>query len=119
MAGIIGANNKFGNDFGHPSAGLQGTILAVYEVRLVCHFRPLRISLIVSLLGRRLRRLADYHLLRRSPGTAENDLGRHHRSGHWDYHPGHRPHSPPDHCRTGHHRSRGGCAHIDDPDVSE
>lgn len=33
MAGIIGANNQFGKDFGHPGAGLQGTILAVYEVR--------------------------------------------------------------------------------------
>lgn len=33
MAGIIGADNQFGKDFGHPTAGLQGTILAVYEVR--------------------------------------------------------------------------------------
>jgi hypothetical protein len=33
MAGIIGADNQFGQDFGHPTAGLQGTILAVYEVR--------------------------------------------------------------------------------------
>ncbi|KAL2004764.1 hypothetical protein VTN00DRAFT_3292 [Thermoascus crustaceus] len=32
MAGIIGAKNQFGKDFDHPSAGLQGTILAVYEV---------------------------------------------------------------------------------------
>lgn len=32
MAGIIGANNQFGRDFGHPGAGLQGTILAIYEI---------------------------------------------------------------------------------------
>lgn len=32
MAGIIGANNQFGRDFGHPSASLQGTILAIYEI---------------------------------------------------------------------------------------
>jgi hypothetical protein len=35
MAGIIGADNQFGMDFGHPDAGLQGTILAVYEVLYV------------------------------------------------------------------------------------
>jgi hypothetical protein len=32
MAGIIGADNQFGRDFGHPSPSLQGTILAIYEV---------------------------------------------------------------------------------------
>ncbi|MCJ1302408.1 hypothetical protein MMC08_005211 [Hypocenomyce scalaris] len=32
MAGIIGADNEFGMNFGHPDAGLQGTILAVYEI---------------------------------------------------------------------------------------
>jgi hypothetical protein len=32
MSGIIGADNQFGKDFGHPNAGLQGTIAAVYEV---------------------------------------------------------------------------------------
>lgn len=34
MSGIIGANNQFGKDFGHPNAGQQGTIAAVYEVNL-------------------------------------------------------------------------------------
>jgi hypothetical protein len=33
IASIIGADNQFGKDFGHPNPGLQGTILAMYEVR--------------------------------------------------------------------------------------
>ena len=37
MAGIIGADNEFGMNFGHPDAGLQGTILAVYEVRFLSY----------------------------------------------------------------------------------
>ena len=32
MAGFIGADNQFRKDFNHPSAGLQGTLLAVYKV---------------------------------------------------------------------------------------
>jgi hypothetical protein len=38
MAGIIGADNQFGKDFGHPSASLQGTILAIYEVSISIRF---------------------------------------------------------------------------------
>jgi hypothetical protein len=38
MAGIIGADNQFGKDFGHPSASLQGTILAIYEVSISIGF---------------------------------------------------------------------------------
>ncbi|KAG6826594.1 hypothetical protein H0H92_015211 [Tricholoma furcatifolium] len=30
MSGIIGANNQFGEDFGHPNPTTQGTIVAIY-----------------------------------------------------------------------------------------
>lgn len=33
MSGIIGANNRFGRDFGNPDASLQGDIVALYDVR--------------------------------------------------------------------------------------
>jgi hypothetical protein len=33
MAGLIGADNQFGMDFDQPDPSLQGTIVAIYEVR--------------------------------------------------------------------------------------
>ncbi|KAH9888029.1 general substrate transporter [Cubamyces lactineus] len=32
MSGIIGANNQFGADFGHPDPTTQGTIVALYDI---------------------------------------------------------------------------------------
>ncbi|TFK56247.1 general substrate transporter [Heliocybe sulcata] len=32
MSGIIGADNQFGRDFGHPDPALQGTIVAIYDI---------------------------------------------------------------------------------------
>ena len=33
MAGLIGADNRFGKDFGHPDANMQGNIVALYDVQ--------------------------------------------------------------------------------------
>ncbi|KAL5337477.1 general substrate transporter [Aspergillus crustosus] len=43
MAGIIGADNRFGRDFNNPDAGLQGDITALYDIgcvlgSIVCYF---------------------------------------------------------------------------------
>lgn len=43
MAGIIGANNRFGRDFNNPDAGMQGNIVALYDIGCVvgsiaCYF---------------------------------------------------------------------------------
>lgn len=35
MAGIIGANNRFGRDFNHPDAAMQGNITALYDIGCV------------------------------------------------------------------------------------
>ncbi|KAJ6542846.1 general substrate transporter [Mycena capillaripes] len=32
MSGIIGADNQFGKDFGHPNPTTQGTIVAIYDI---------------------------------------------------------------------------------------
>lgn len=32
MSGIVGAENRFARDFGHPDAGMQGNIVALYDV---------------------------------------------------------------------------------------
>ncbi|KAJ7045300.1 general substrate transporter [Mycena alexandri] len=32
MSGIIGADNQFGRDFGHPNPTTQGTIVAIYDI---------------------------------------------------------------------------------------
>ena len=34
MSGIVGAPNRFARDFGNPDAGMQGNIVALYDVRL-------------------------------------------------------------------------------------
>lgn len=41
MAGIIGTDNQFGLDLNHGSAGLEGTILAVYDVRICSPRAPM------------------------------------------------------------------------------
>ncbi|KAJ9130979.1 Sugar transporter [Pleurostoma richardsiae] len=43
MAGIIGADNRFGRDFDHPDAAMQGNITALYDIgcvvgSVVCYF---------------------------------------------------------------------------------
>lgn len=43
MAGIIGANNRFGRDFNHPDAAMQGNITALYDIgcvvgSIICYF---------------------------------------------------------------------------------
>ena len=43
MAGIIGANNRFGRDFNHPDADMQGNITALYDIgcvfgSILCYF---------------------------------------------------------------------------------
>lgn len=43
MSGIIGADNRFGEDFGHPDAAMQGNITALYDIgcvlgSIVCYF---------------------------------------------------------------------------------
>ncbi|KAI0012427.1 general substrate transporter [Xylariaceae sp. FL0662B] len=43
MAGIIGADNRFGRDFGNPDPGMQGNITALYDIgcvvgSIVCYF---------------------------------------------------------------------------------
>ncbi|KAF9892069.1 hypothetical protein FE257_002475 [Aspergillus nanangensis] len=43
MAGIIGADNRFGRDFGNPDANMQGNITALYDIgcvvgSIVCYF---------------------------------------------------------------------------------
>ncbi|ETS74271.1 hypothetical protein PFICI_14137 [Pestalotiopsis fici W106-1] len=43
MAGIIGADNRFGRDFGHPDADMQGNITALYDIgcvfgSIICYF---------------------------------------------------------------------------------
>ncbi|KAF7563569.1 hypothetical protein G7046_g582 [Stylonectria norvegica] len=43
MAGIIGADNRFGKDFNHPDADMQGNIVALYDIgcvigSIVCYF---------------------------------------------------------------------------------
>lgn len=35
MSGLVGADNRFGRDFNHPDADLQGDIVALYDVSLV------------------------------------------------------------------------------------
>ena len=35
MGGIIGANNKFGMDFNHPDADMQGNITALYDSKFI------------------------------------------------------------------------------------
>ena len=51
MANLIGADNQFGKDFGHPDAALQGTIVAIYE--LTAFFGSLAVLLVGDYLGRR------------------------------------------------------------------
>lgn len=43
MANIIGADNRFGKDFGHPDAAMQGNITALYDIgcvvgSIICYF---------------------------------------------------------------------------------
>lgn len=43
MSGIIGANNKFGQDFNNPDADMQGNITALYDIgcvvgSIICYF---------------------------------------------------------------------------------
>ncbi|KAF7529183.1 hypothetical protein G7054_g9938 [Neopestalotiopsis clavispora] len=43
MAGIIGADNRFGQDFGNPDADMQGNITALYDIgcvfgSIICYF---------------------------------------------------------------------------------
>ena len=43
MAGIIGADNRFGRDFNRPDPGLQGDITALYDIgcvvgSIICYF---------------------------------------------------------------------------------
>jgi len=43
MAGIIGTDNRFGQDFHHPNADMQGNITALYDIgcvlgSIVCYF---------------------------------------------------------------------------------
>ncbi|KAL9052710.1 MAG: hypothetical protein Q9162_005211 [Coniocarpon cinnabarinum] len=35
MSGLIGADNRFGRDFGHPDADMQGNIVALYDIGCV------------------------------------------------------------------------------------
>ncbi|KAJ9494348.1 hypothetical protein LTR99_000004 [Exophiala xenobiotica] len=51
MANLIGADNQFGKDFGHPDPGLQGTIVAIYE--LTAFLGSLAVIGIGDYLGRR------------------------------------------------------------------
>ncbi|KIW81276.1 hypothetical protein Z517_04301 [Fonsecaea pedrosoi CBS 271.37] len=50
MGGIIGADNKFGVDFNHPDADMQGNITALYDIGCVVG------SLITYFIGERLGR---------------------------------------------------------------
>ena len=43
MAGIIGADNRFGRDFNHPGPDMQGNITALYDIgcvlgSILCYF---------------------------------------------------------------------------------
>lgn len=43
MAGLIGAENRFGRDFNHPDADMQGNITALYDIgcvvgSIMCYF---------------------------------------------------------------------------------
>jgi MFS family permease len=43
MSGIIGANNKFGQEFNNPDADMQGNITALYDIgcvvgSIICYF---------------------------------------------------------------------------------
>jgi MFS family permease len=43
MAGLVGADNRFGRDFNHPNANMQGNITALYDIgcvagSIVCYF---------------------------------------------------------------------------------
>jgi sugar porter (SP) family MFS transporter len=51
MANLIGADNQFGQDFDHPDEGLQGTIVAIYE--LTAFFGSLAVVGVGDRLGRR------------------------------------------------------------------
>ncbi|KIX02623.1 uncharacterized protein Z518_08565 [Rhinocladiella mackenziei CBS 650.93] len=50
MGGIIGANNKFGVDFNHPDADMQGNITALYDIGCVVG------SIITYFIGERMGR---------------------------------------------------------------
>ncbi len=50
MGGIIGANNKFGQDFNHPDADMQGNITALYDSQSFSRFFSLVDSQDVGLL---------------------------------------------------------------------
>ncbi|KAK7428199.1 hypothetical protein QQZ08_005265 [Neonectria magnoliae] len=41
MAGIIGADNRFGRDFNHPDADMQGNITALYDIGCICFLQVL------------------------------------------------------------------------------
>lgn len=51
MANLIGADNEFGKTFGHPDAGLQGTIVAIYE--LTAFVGSIAVIFVGDWLGRR------------------------------------------------------------------
>ncbi|KIY50131.1 general substrate transporter [Fistulina hepatica ATCC 64428] len=50
MSGLIGADNQFGKDFGHPDSTAQGTIVAIYDIGCAIG------SLIVFFWGERIGR---------------------------------------------------------------
>ncbi|KAK8204305.1 hypothetical protein M8818_005150 [Zalaria obscura] len=51
MANLIGADNQFGKDFNHPDAGMQGTIVAIYE--LTAFFGGIVVFVFGDIWGRR------------------------------------------------------------------
>ena len=56
MAGIIGADNRFGRDFNHPDPGMQGNITALYDIgcvvgSILCYFVGERLGRRTMLMG--------------------------------------------------------------------
>lgn len=50
MSGLVGADNRFGRDFGHPDANLQGDIVALYDIGCIIG------SILVFFIGERYGR---------------------------------------------------------------
>jgi MFS family permease len=51
MANFIGADNRFGKDFGHPGPNMQGNIVALYDIG--CVIGAITTYIVGERLGRR------------------------------------------------------------------
>ena len=81
MAGIIGADTRFGRDFNHPDPGMQGNITALYDIgcvvgSIVCYFFRERFGRRTMLMSGGTIMIIGAAILASSYGVAQLIIGR-------------------------------------------